>query len=258
MREDLAPPIAKETASDPTLRLTTNTDPVAPNLDRASLISSQQANETLQSFREEAYLRKEEIQERNTYLLTMMDWFTWYPEVIPVRSASSKNAEQDLNFFCCFGFPAFFQSDHGSHFMPKEFQDKMVSNCATYITSTLYHPESQGDQLETIGYSPFELQYAHSTWGPLDVLYEVWEDPKKTAWVKELPNIQAKLKAAWDIAQVSDAVSQNRTKLRMDKRAREFSFEVHWGQIPLDTNFTRPHEILEKKGWLNYLVNCRK
>ncbi|XP_064078469.1 uncharacterized protein LOC135195893 [Macrobrachium nipponense] len=46
---------------------------------------------------------------------------------------------------------------------------------------------------ETTGYSPFELLFAHSTHGPLDILYEAWENPTKASWLEELLDIQAKI-----------------------------------------------------------------
>ncbi|XP_064080620.1 uncharacterized protein LOC135197485 [Macrobrachium nipponense] len=238
----------------------------------------------------------------NSHVLTIIDRFTRYPEAIPVRSTSSKNAVKALlHFFCRFGFPATIQSDGGSHFMSKEFRDSLASHGITHLHSTPYHPESQGiierfhqtlgarlstlieengggweDNLpyalfsirqapsETLGYSPFELLFAHSTRGPLDILYDAWADPEKAAWAENLPIIQRNLQAAWAVAQAHESATQERVKLRMDKKASTRSFEVGeqvmvlrlGASRPLQTHFTGPHKILAKRGQLNYLVDC--
>ncbi|XP_066969145.1 uncharacterized protein [Macrobrachium rosenbergii] len=317
----------------------------------------------------------------NTHVLSIIDRFTRYPEVIPVRSMSLKNVVRALiQFFCQFGFLATVQSDEGQHFMSKEFRDAMTTHGVTHLHSTPYHPKSQGiiecfhqtlgtnlslsectflivedDETEddeekqneieentteeiedsneskeqdksmdaenliastyetsevphtegpgatrtnskvckvlaeengssweenlpyalfairqapseTLGYSPFELLFAHSTSGPLDILYEAWAEPEKAAWAENLPHIQRNLKAAWTIAQAHEAASQERVKIRVDKEARSRSFKVGDQVLvlclgatrPLETQFTGPHQILARRGQLNYLVDCSK
>ncbi|XP_068237128.1 uncharacterized protein [Palaemon carinicauda] len=238
----------------------------------------------------------------NRFLLTMIDRFTRYLEAVPTRCANASHAVRGLTqFFCRFGFPATVQSDKGSHFMAREFKAAMEYHGVHHQTSTAYHPESQGlvershqtlktvltkfgeagssdweenlpyalfalrqARSETTGYSPFELLYAHSTRGPLDILYEAWEDSSKASWVEELPDIQAKIRTAWEIAKASEAKVQGITKGHVDRKAQDRSFEVGdqvlvlrpGEQRPLSTKFTGPHKILGKKGKLNYLVDC--
>ncbi|XP_068233366.1 uncharacterized protein [Palaemon carinicauda] len=179
----------------------------------------------------------------NRFLLIMIDRFTRYLEAVPTRCANASHAVRGLTqFFCRFGFPATVQSDKGSHFMAREFKAAMEYHGVHHQTSTAYHPESQGlvershqtlktvltklgeagssdweenlpyalfalrqARSETTGYSPFELLYTHSTRGPLDILYEAWEDSSKASWVEELPDIQAKIRTAWEIAKASEA-----------------------------------------------------
>ncbi|XP_066982160.1 uncharacterized protein [Macrobrachium rosenbergii] len=238
------------------------------------------------------------------HCLTIIDRFTRYPEAIPVHSESSKNAAKALlQFFCRFGFPATIQLDQGWHFTSKEFRDNMASHGVKYFTSTAYHPESQGfiERLhqslattlrklehegggtweenliyalfaarhatsETMGYSPFELLYAHSTQGPLDILYDAWAGSAQAEWAKELPQIQRNLWTAWAVAQASEEASQEWVKLKFNVMAYSSSFEpgdqvlVLWigATRPLETHFTGPHKILRKRGALNYLVACGK
>ncbi|XP_066987473.1 uncharacterized protein [Macrobrachium rosenbergii] len=240
----------------------------------------------------------------NAHCLTIIDRFTRYPEAIPVRSESSKNAVKALvKFFCRFGFPATIQTDQGRHFMSKEFRDGMASHGIRHFHSTPYHPESQGiierfhqslsttltklehegggsweDNLpyalfaarhapsETTGYSPFELLYAHSTRAPLDILYDAWADPTQMGLAAELPTIQKNLRAAWAVAQATEAATQERVKMKFDKAARSRSFEtgdqvlvLRTGATrPLETHFSGPHKVLGRRGDLNYLVDCGK
>ncbi|XP_068233456.1 uncharacterized protein [Palaemon carinicauda] len=174
----------------------------------------------------------------NRFLLTIIDRFTRYLEAVPTRCANASHAVRGLTqHFCRFGFPATVQSDKGSHYMARS---------------------------ETTGYSPFELLYAHSTRGPLDILHEAWEDSSKASWVEELPDIQAKLRTAWEIAKASEAKVQGITKIHVDHEAQDRSFEVGdqvlvlrpGEQRPLSTKFTGPQKFLGKKGKLNYLVDC--
>ncbi|XP_068213861.1 uncharacterized protein [Palaemon carinicauda] len=236
------------------------------------------------------------------FLLTMIDRFTRYLEAVPTRCANASHAVRGLTqFFCRFGFTATVQLDKGSHFMAREFKAAMEYHGVHHQTSTAYHPESQGlvershqtlksvltklgeagssdceenlpyalfalrqARSKTPEYSPFELLYAHSTRGPLDILYEAWEDSSKASWVEELQDIQAKLRTAWEIAKASKAKVQGITKSHVDREAQDRNFEVGdqvlvlrpGKQRPLSTKFTGPHKILGKKGKLNYLVDC--
>ncbi|XP_068226913.1 uncharacterized protein [Palaemon carinicauda] len=235
----------------------------------------------------------------NRFLLTMIDWFMRYLEALPTRCANASHAVRGLTqFIRRVGFPATVQLDKGSQFMAREFKTAMEYHGFHHQTSTAYHPESQrlvershqtlktvltklGEtgssdweenlpyalfalcqtRSETTGYSPFELLYAHSTHGTLDILYEAWEDSSKVSWVEELPDIQTKLRTAWEISKVSEANVQGIKKSQVDREPRDRSFKVgdhvlilHPGeQRPLSTKFTGVH--IGKKGKLNYLVD---
>ena len=146
----------------------------------------------------------------NEYLLTVMDRVTRYPEAFPVRNTKAKTVVYCLlNFFSKFGLPKVIQSDNGSNFVSKYFKEKMIELNIEHVTSTPYHPESQGvierfhqtlksslsklcegndnlweDKLpfvlmalhqapsETTGFSPFELVFGYSVRGPLELFKE--------------------------------------------------------------------------------------
>ena len=82
----------------------------------------------------------------NKYLLTMMCSATRYPEAIPLRSITTKVILRALTkFFSTFGLPKIVQTDQGSNFRSKMFNQVMSTlSISIYIVSSAYHPESQG------------------------------------------------------------------------------------------------------------------
>ena len=79
------------------------------------------------------------------YLLTIMCASTRFPEVIPLRNIKTKNIVRALvNFFTFIGLPLSVQSDQGSNFMSRIFQQTMHQLGNTQCKSSPYHPESQG------------------------------------------------------------------------------------------------------------------
>ncbi|XP_066983831.1 uncharacterized protein [Macrobrachium rosenbergii] len=81
----------------------------------------------------------------NEYIFTMMDKMSRYPEAIPLRSIKSvKIVEVLINFFTRFGMPKVVQSDCGTNFVSKYFKEKMAELGIKHVTSSPYHPESQG------------------------------------------------------------------------------------------------------------------
>ena len=81
----------------------------------------------------------------NEYLLTIMDSVTRYPEAFPIRSIHSKVIVSKLvEFFTKFGFPKVIQSDQGSNFTSKVFQQALKEMGIKQQLSSVYHPESQG------------------------------------------------------------------------------------------------------------------
>ena len=148
------------------------------------------------------------------YILTIIDRVSRYPEAISIRNLSSKIVVRELiKFFTHFGLPKVIQTDNGSNFTSKVFKDNMKRLRISHITSTPYHPKSQGsverfrqtlkaklkkyfldnismwDELvpylifavrsavnESVGLSPFNIIFRHKVRGLLEMLRESWEE----------------------------------------------------------------------------------
>ena len=79
------------------------------------------------------------------YILTVMCAATRYPEAIPLRTIRAKPVVKALTkFFTTFGLPKTIQSDQGKNVMPKLFSQVMRELQVKHVTSSPYHPESQG------------------------------------------------------------------------------------------------------------------
>ena len=81
----------------------------------------------------------------NQYLLTIMCGSTRFPEAIPLRNIKTPQIVRALvKFFTLFGLPRAVQSDQGSNFMSGLFQEVMFQLGISQLTSSAYHPQSQG------------------------------------------------------------------------------------------------------------------
>lgn len=81
----------------------------------------------------------------NEYLLTIMDITTRFPEAVPLRNIRARTiVEVLLQFFCRVGLPREVQSDRGSNFTSGLFQEVVSELGIKQITSSAYHPQSQG------------------------------------------------------------------------------------------------------------------
>lgn len=82
---------------------------------------------------------------RNQYMLTVMDVTTRYPEAFPLKSIMNKALLKPLlHFFTTVGVPTEIQTDQGSNFTSTVFREVTRELGATHVTSTAYHPQSQG------------------------------------------------------------------------------------------------------------------
>ena len=81
----------------------------------------------------------------NRYLLTIMCASSRIPEAIPLRAISTKKVvESMINFFVKVGLPKVIQTDRGSNFMSNLFKRVIGQLGAKHVTSSPYHPQSQG------------------------------------------------------------------------------------------------------------------
>ncbi len=80
-----------------------------------------------------------------TYLLTIMCAATRYPEAIPLRSLRAKAIVKALTFFfSTFGLPKVVQTDQGTNFMSRLFNQILSQLHIQHVVSSAYHPESHG------------------------------------------------------------------------------------------------------------------
>lgn len=195
----------------------------------------------------------------NQFLLTIMCASTRYPEAIPLRKITSPVITKALvKFFSTFGLPKTIQTDQGTNFKSNVFAHALNTLGITHVTSSPYHPESQGalerfhqtmksvlrkhcfesqkdwdDSVplvlfaareavqESLGFSPAQLVFGHEVRGPLKILKEQLLTPAKT--VKSIPEYVARLRErlalACSLAKESLASSQEKMKQRFDKKA---------------------------------------
>lgn len=97
-----------------------------------------------------------------------------------------------VRFFSLFGIPRVVQSDQGSNFMSKVFQQVMQKLGTTHFPSSAYHPESQG-----------ALEWFHST---LKSMLRAYCHEFKTDWDEGVP---LALFAAHEVTQESLGFSPN-------------------------------------------------
>ena len=200
----------------------------------------------------------------NQYLLTIMCASTRFPEAIPLRNISSKTICKALiKFFTIFGLPRSLQSDQGSNFMARTFQQVMYQLGIKQHTSSAYHPESQGalerfhqtlktmmkryclenskdwdegihlllfaireSVQESLGFSPYELIFGHHVRGPLTLLKERWLDDETNPinLLEYVQTFKERLQKASEMARENLKQSQHRMKVWYDKDAKIRSF----------------------------------
>ncbi|XP_059848380.1 uncharacterized protein LOC132406577 [Hypanus sabinus] len=145
------------------------------------------------------------------YIMTMMCAATRFPEAVPLGNIRTPAVVKALNkFFTTVGLPREIQSDQGSTFTSRAFQQILTQMGVKQILASACHPESQGfhatlktmiktycqenthdwdDAIplllfavrdtvqESLGFSPFELVFGHRPREPLTVLKEKWSSP---------------------------------------------------------------------------------
>ena len=81
----------------------------------------------------------------NHMLLVVVDAFSKWIEVFPVKSASSATTIEKLRcLFATHRIPESIVSDNGSPFTSSEMKEFLIGNGVKQITSSPYHPSSNG------------------------------------------------------------------------------------------------------------------
>lgn len=191
------------------------------------------------------------------YLLTIMCAATRYPEAVPLRSIKTKAVVKELVKFCSmFGLPKVIQTDQGTNFTSRLFEQLVNELGVEHQMSSAYHPESQGalerfhqtlksmlrtycvetdkewvDGLpllmlairstvqESLGFSPAELVFGHTVRGPLKLISEQFQskDPPSVPILEYVNVFREKLHSAWEVAKQHLVESQSRMKSRYDR-----------------------------------------
>lgn len=199
------------------------------------------------------------------YLLTIMDAATRFPEAVPLRKITATAVTRALvKFFTLVGLPKVVQSDQGSNFTSKVFGQVMKELGIEHVTSSAYHPQSQGaleryhqtlknmlrcycmDQekdwdegvpmllfatrevvQESLGFSPFDLVFGHAVRGPLMLLKEQWlDDDVQTDLLSYVSAFRERLQSARETARTNLEHAQLDMKTWYDRNSVEREFQV--------------------------------
>ena len=146
------------------------------------------------------------------YMLTLMDYATRYPEVIPLKRIDAESvAEALVNIFTRIGVPTEILSDQGTQFLSGVMSEVSCLLSIKQLVTTPYHPMCNGlvekfhlvlksmlkrlcqekpkmwdhfipavlfayreTPQASLGFSPFELLYGRTVRGPIQILHELW------------------------------------------------------------------------------------
>ena len=201
----------------------------------------------------------------NEYLLTIMDSVSRYPEAFPIRSIHSKTIVNKLvEFFTKFGFPKTIQSDQGSNFTSKVFQQAMREMGVKQQLSSVYHPESQGvlerfhstlkkmltkycntqgkdwDEgvplmlfaireapQESLGCSPNEILFGRDISGPLKLFYQsLLHDHNEQDLTVYVSKLKGKLSSISKFVKENLLSAQDKMKVTYDRNTQERVFSI--------------------------------
>ena len=148
--------------------------------------------------------------QKNRYILTMIDYATRFPEAVPLPGVESERvAEALVQMFSRVGIPDEMLTDCGSQFTAEVMQEVSRLLSLQQLTTTPYHPMCNGlverfhatlKQMlrrmcaerpkdwdlpalliairevpqESLGFAPFELLYGRIVRGPMAILRELW------------------------------------------------------------------------------------
>lgn len=202
----------------------------------------------------------------NRYILTVVDYATRYPEAFAIPSQTTEVvADCLIELFSRVGIPDELVSDQGTNFMSTLIKDLCSTLGIKKLTSTAYHPETNGlverfngtlkgmlrkfvyDEPQTwdkalpyvlfayrevpevsTGFSPFELLYAWPVRGPLSIVKDSWLDsePSEKSIVEYVLNARSKLYKCVEEAHENLLESQVKMKKWYDEKARGRTYEI--------------------------------
>lgn len=193
----------------------------------------------------------------NQFLLTIMCTATRFPEAIPLRKITSSAIIKALvKFFTTFGLPRAVQTDQGTDFLSKLFEQVLKTLGITHKVLSVYHPENQGaierfhqtlksmlrkyclnferewdegvpfllfavrDTIEeSLGFCPADLVFGHTMRGPLKIYQEMMLNEQESPVVNVLDYVskfKARLHEACSFVRKTMSETQKNMKKRFD------------------------------------------
>lgn len=199
------------------------------------------------------------------YILSFMCSATRFPEAVPLRNLKAKTVIKELVKFCSyFGLPRVIQTDRGTNFTSKLFNQVMDDLTVKHVTSSAFHPQSQGalerfhqtlktmlkthcldsgrdwaeslpllmfaireSVQDSLGFSPAELVFGHIVRGPLKLLSEqlLATKPKARSVSEYVDTFRKRLKHVRNLARANLTSAQAGMKAQYDQRAVQRSFK---------------------------------
>uniref|UniRef100_A0AAY4E6M7 ribonuclease H n=1 Tax=Denticeps clupeoides TaxID=299321 RepID=A0AAY4E6M7_9TELE len=220
---------------------------------------------------------------------------TRYPEAVPLRTLKAQVVLKEIVKFCTtFGLPRVIQTDQGTNFTSKVFEQLLKELGVSHKLSSAYHPESQGvlecfhQTLKTLlrtfctetgkdwvdglplfmfavrGSVQESLGFAHTVRGPLNLLKEQFTG-KESAPMSVLDYVSSfheRLHKACSLAKSHLAVTQCDMKERYDRKAIQRSFQAGESVLvflpvpgsPLQAKFSGPYTVEQKLSETDYVI----
>lgn len=200
------------------------------------------------------------------YLVTIMCAATRFPDAIPLCNLKAKAVVKELIKFCStFGLPKIIQTDCGTNFTSRMFEQILKELGISHLLSSAYHPQSQGvierfhqtlktmlrsycvetgkdwDEglpfllfavretvQESLGFSPAELVFGHAVRGPLKLLSEqlLAEHPTPMTIPDYVQSLRQRLQHIREVAAQHLVTAQSKMKAHYDKKSVVRSFLV--------------------------------
>ncbi|XP_072178543.1 uncharacterized protein [Diadema setosum] len=231
----------------------------------------------------------------NQYLLTMMCASTRFPKAIPLRTITAKNVSKALvKFFTMVGLPKCVQSDQGSNFTSKIFQQVMSElgvECKNSSALERFHQtlknmmrvycsehEKEWDEgiplllfavresvQESLGFSPFELVFGHSVRGPLKILQEKILVEPESNLLDYVCQFKDRLSCTRELAAGHLKAAQSNMKRLFDRKMKERHFEPGSKVLvllplqgdALKAGYAGPYVVEKRDGSLRFCTDYR-
>ncbi|KAL2082601.1 hypothetical protein ACEWY4_012302 [Coilia grayii] len=239
----------------------------------------------------------------NRYILVMCDYATRYPEAFPLKNIKARQVANCLvQLFTRVGVPREIVTDQGTNFMSVLLKQVYSLLGVKAIKTTPYHPQTDGlverfnRTLKTMlrrfvsqtgsdwdewlpyllfayrevpqastGISPFELLYGRQVRGPLDLLKDMWEEPKSVQQnvATYVLQMRQRLEEMSELAHQNMELAQKRQKTWYDLNARGRTFKpgqkvlllLPTEESKLLAKWHGPYEVIKKVGDVTYEVS---